>query len=97
MLVHVLCKPQCSWWKELQQHIHYDAIEGDVWHHDPNIQDQNYREAYRIVFLSIQYLVYGIETWMMSNVLMFVWESLPIHKVVGLVIYRLVHDRVPTL
>ena len=42
-------------------------------------------------YVSFQFLVLEIKEWITSNALIFVREPLPVYKVVGLGLYRLVH------
>ena len=37
--------PQRLWWIEPKQNIHYDVVEGDVWHTTPDMLDRKYRRV----------------------------------------------------
>ena len=37
--------PQRLWWIEPRQNVHYDVIEGDVWHTTPDMVDRKYRRS----------------------------------------------------
>jgi hypothetical protein len=43
------------WWVEPQQKIHFDVIEGDVWHCTPKMLDRKYLQFYKMTFLAFEY------------------------------------------
>ena len=49
--------PQRLWWIELKQNVHYDVVEGDIWHTTPDMLDHKYKKNYRMSFLAFEHLV----------------------------------------
>ena len=49
--------PQRLWWVEPKQNVHYDVVEGDVWHTTPKMLDRKYRKSYRMSYLAFEQLV----------------------------------------
>ncbi len=76
--VHRLC------WKEPRQRTHLNVIEGDVWFTSRYIQF-----LYDIIFC-IENPIQQITPFITHSPI-FVWEPFPIHKVVKIVLYRLIH------
>jgi hypothetical protein len=42
------------WWIQPQQKIHFDVIEGAVWHCKPKMLDRKYLQSYRMTFLAFE-------------------------------------------
>ena len=83
--------PQRLWWIEPKQNIHYDVVEGDVWHTTPDILDRKYRKSYRMSFMAFEHLVAELIPFLRSTANMFVRPPIPIRTQVSLVVYRLAH------
>ena len=83
--------PQRLWWIKPKQNIHYDVVEGDVWHTTPDMLDRKYRMTYRMSFLAFEQLVAELTPFLRPTAQMFVRPPIPIRKQVCLVIYRLAH------
>ena len=81
--------PQKLWWIESKQNIHYDVVEGDVWHTTPDMLD---RKTYTMSFLAFEQLVAEHTSFLLRTAHMFVRPPIPIKKQVCLVVYRLAHD-----
>lgn len=56
--------------------------------------NKNCRETYIMNYTSFNFMVSVIEPWIISNAFIFVREPFPIHRVVGLVLYKLAHGYV---
>ena len=46
--------------------MHYDVIQGVNWLHDPSFRDQRYTEVYKCNYVSYQFLVSELESWITS-------------------------------
>ena len=84
--------PQRLWWIEPKQNVHYNVIEGDVWHTTLDMLDRKYRKSCRMSFLAFEHLVLELTPFFRPTVYMFVWPPVPIRKQMSLIIYRLAHD-----
>ena len=84
--------PQQLLWIELKQKVHYDVVEGDVWHTTPNMLDRKYQKSYRMNFLAIEHLVSELTPFLRPTADMFVRPPIPIRKQVSLVVYQLAHS-----
>ena len=69
--------------------MHYDVVEGDVWHTTPDMLDRKYRKSYRMSFLAFEHLVSELIPFLRPTANMFVRPPVPIRKQVSLVVYRL--------
>ena len=83
--------PQRMWWIEPKQNVHYDVVEGDVWHTTPDMLDRKYRKSYRMSFLAFEDFVSELTPFLRPTANMFVRPPVPIRKQVSLVVYRLAH------
>ena len=83
--------PQRLWWIEPKQNIHYDVVEGDVWHTTPDMLDRKYRKSYRMSFMAFEHLVAELTPFLRPTANMFVRPPIPIRKQVSLVVYQLAH------
>lgn len=61
MMAHLATNPGCNWWIEPRRYTHNDVVKGDVWLHDPTFRDQKYIEAYKMNYVSFQFLVLEIK------------------------------------
>ena len=82
---------QRMWWVEPKQNVHYDVVEGDVWHTTPEMLDRKYRRSYRMSYLAFEHLVSELTLFLRPSAHMFVRPPIPIRKQVSLVVYRLAH------
>jgi hypothetical protein len=80
--------PQRLWWIEPKQNIHYDIVEGDVWHTTPDMLDRKYRQTYRMSYLAFEQLVAELTPFLRPTAHMFVRPPISIRKQVCLVVYR---------
>ncbi len=78
------------WWKEPKQITHLDVIEGDVCFTSPKMLDKWYIQFYRISFFAFESLIQQIAPFITCS-LIFVWKPPPIHKVMKIVLYILIH------
>jgi hypothetical protein len=69
--------------------VHYDVVEGDVWHTTPEMLNRKYRKSYRMNFLAFEHLVSELTPFLRPTADMFVWPPVPVRKQVSLVVYRL--------
>ena len=83
--------PQRLWWIEPKQNIHYDVVEGNVWHTTPDMLDRKYRKSYRMSFMAFEHLVVELTPFLHPTTNMFVRPPKPIRKHVSLVVYQLAH------
>ena len=83
--------PQRLWWIEPKQNIHYDVVEGDVWHTTPDMLNRKYRKSYRMSFMAFEHLVAELIPFLHPTTNMFVRPPIPIKKQVSLVVYQLAH------
>ena len=81
--------PQRIWWVEPKQNVHYDVVEGDVWHTTPEMLDRKYCRSYRMSYLAFEHLVSELTHFLRPTADMFVRPPIPIRKHVSLVVYRL--------
>ena len=81
--------PQQMWWVKPKQNIHYDVVEGDVWHTTPEMLDRKYCRSYRMSYLAFEHLVSELTHFLRPTADMFVRPPIPIRKHVSLVVYRL--------
>jgi hypothetical protein len=81
--------PQRLLWVEPKKNMHYDVVEGNVWHTTLDIFDRKYRKSNRVSFLAFEYLVSKLIFILRSTTDMFVRPPIPIRKQLSLVVYRL--------
>ena len=79
--------PQRLWWIEPKQNIHYDVVEGDVWHTTPDMLDRKYQKSYRMSFMAFEHLVAELTPFLRPTANMFVRPFIPIRKQVSLVVH----------
>lgn len=77
------------WWKEHAQRTHLDVIERDVWFTNLEMLDKWYIQIHEISFFTFKSLVQQITPFITCSFI-FVWKSLPICKVVKIVLHKLV-------
>jgi hypothetical protein len=75
------------WWVEPQQKIHFDVIEGDVWHCTPKMLDRKYLQSHRMTFLAYEYLLQKLTPFICPSATQFVKALIPLRKVVEMVLY----------
>jgi hypothetical protein len=78
-------------WVEPWQKIHFDVIEGDVWHCTPKMLDRKYLQFYRMTFLAFEYLLQELTSFICASTTQFVKTPIPLKKVVKMVLYQLAH------
>ena len=91
MVAHTIRGPEREWWKEPHQCTHWQEIEGNVWQTITKFGDDKYKLAYRMSYAAFRFIVTEIEPWIRSESLVFVREPLPVHMIVGVVVFRLAH------
>jgi len=77
---------RCLWHK-----IHFDVIEGDVWHCTPKKFDRKYFQSYRIIFLAFEYLLQELTPFICPFTIQIVKTPLLLRKAVKMVLYQLAH------
>jgi hypothetical protein len=75
------------WWVEPQQKIHFDVIEGDVWHCTPKMFDRKYLQSYRMTFLAFDFFFFKLTPFIYPFPTQFVITLIPLRKVLKLVLY----------
>ena len=72
-----------------QTNVHYDVVEGDVWHTTLDMLDRKYRKSYRMIFFGIWAFSFGVDIFLRPIADMFVRPPVPVKKHVSLVVYQL--------
>jgi hypothetical protein len=75
------------WWVEPQQKIHFDVIEGDVWHCTPKMLERKYLQSYRMTFLTFEYLLPELSPFIYPSATQFVRTPIPFKKAMKTVLY----------
>jgi hypothetical protein len=75
------------WWVEPWQKIHFDVIEGDVWHCTPKMLDRKYLQCYRMTFLTFEYLSQELTPFIYPFAIQFVKTPIPLRKGMKMVLY----------
>jgi hypothetical protein len=75
------------WWVEPWQKIHFDVIEGDVWHYTPKMLDRKYLQCYRMTFLTFAYLLQELTPFIYPFAIQFVKTPIPLRKAMKMVLY----------
>ena len=68
--------------------MHYDVVEGDVWHITSYMLDRKNRKNYRKSFLAFEHLVSELTHFLSPTADMFVRPSVLVRKHVSLVVCR---------
>jgi hypothetical protein len=76
---------------EPRQYVHYDVVEGDVWHTSPPMLNLKYLWAYRMTFLLFNHLVSELMPFLQPKAVTFVRLCVLVRKQIALVVYRLAH------